>query len=118
MDVGGTQKVDYSTKVAVTIVGLSLVAVSCASGLSAGARAEALGMCVEYQQRMAMAGHGSDEALCTSAVGVADAEGCDLDTTIRYIAASLDTRPYRIRHQEVWFGFGPNEDPSVVLRDC
>lgn len=120
MDVREAEKVNYFMKVAVTIVGLSLIVVSCASGLSAGARAEALGMCVEYQQRMARAGHESDEALCTGVVDVADAEGCDFDITIRYIAASFDTRPYRIQHRAVWvLGFAPPiEDPSVVLQDC
>jgi hypothetical protein len=109
---------DYSAKLAITIVGLTLLAASCASGLSTGARAEALRMCAAYQQRVASASHGSGEALCTSVVDIADAEGCDLDATIRYLAASFDTRPHRIRHEEVWFSFHPVEDPAVVLQDC
>ncbi len=101
------------------LVAVGLVALfTFTSGLSSAGRAEALEMCVSYQQRVVGVDRTSAEGNCTPLIDTADAHGCDFDTTIRYIAAGLETRPYRIRHEEI-FGFpAPVENPSVVLQEC
>lgn len=105
------------------LAGMLLVFAAC-SGMSSAQRDEAFDMCVDYELRYpdalstARPTPESADRRCSEIIDVAEAEGCDFDATIRYIAASLRTRPHEIRHEEVWFAFHPIETRSAVLEDC